>query len=212
MAGLSGPIGSVRADRVRPGRSGPSGAIGSVRGDRRCAVEERRLPGSRRADGGPAGGRRVPRPDRDAEINRSRQKAASGQRGRPGAGGRSTRSVGAPARNAPERQRTFPAPTYLPNVNVPFSHPSGGRAQKDGRKVRSCDEGTFTSSTAVDIRRGPPGAAGNRAPRRPGPAPHRNQRTRMRPWSGGAPRPCTTSEPTTRVSGARNAVEPPWPP
>ena len=30
--------------------------------------------------------------------------------------------------------------TYLPNVNVPFSHPSGGRAQKDGRKVRPRDE------------------------------------------------------------------------
>ena len=34
--------------------------------------------------------------------------------------------------------------TYLPHVNVPFSHPSGGRAQKDGRKVRWCCQGTFT--------------------------------------------------------------------
>ena len=48
--------------------------------------------------------------------------------------------------------------TYLPNTNVPFSHPSGGKAQKDGRKVRSRDEGTFTSSTMVDVRRAPPGA------------------------------------------------------
>ena len=30
------------------------------------------------------------------------------------------------------------------NVNVPFSHPTGGRAQKDGRKVRPRDEGTLT--------------------------------------------------------------------
>ena len=29
-------------------------------------------------------------------------------------------------------------------MNVPFSHPSGGRAQKDGRKVRWCCQGTFT--------------------------------------------------------------------
>ena len=37
-------------------------------------------------------------------------------------------------------------------MNVPFSHPSGGKAQKDGRKVRSCDEGTFTPSTTADDR------------------------------------------------------------
>ena len=30
--------------------------------------------------------------------------------------------------------------TYLPNVNVPFSHPSDLYPQKDGRKVRSRDE------------------------------------------------------------------------
>ena len=34
--------------------------------------------------------------------------------------------------------------TYLSNVNVPFSHPSGDKPQKDGRKVRSRDEGTLT--------------------------------------------------------------------
>ena len=45
--------------------------------------------------------------------------------------------------------------TYLPNMNVLFSHPSELYPQKDGRKVRSCDEGTFTSSTAVDSRRAP---------------------------------------------------------
>ena len=44
------------------------------------------------------------------------------------------------------------------NVNVPFSHPTGGKAQWDGRKVRSRDKGTFTSSTDVDDRRGLPGA------------------------------------------------------
>ena len=49
--------------------------------------------------------------------------------------------------------------TYLCNTNVPFSHPSEGRAQKDGRKVRSRWEGTFTSSTTVDDRRAPSGAA-----------------------------------------------------
>ena len=30
--------------------------------------------------------------------------------------------------------------TYLSNVNVPFSHPSEDKPQKDGRKVRSRDE------------------------------------------------------------------------
>lgn len=55
--------------------------------------------------------------------------------------------------------------TYLSSLNVPFSHPSEGGGQKDARKVRSCDEGTFTSSTAVGVwgasraaRRGGPGA------------------------------------------------------
>ena len=48
--------------------------------------------------------------------------------------------------------------TYLPNVNVPFSHPSDLYPQKNGRKVRSRDEGTFTSSTVVDDRRAPPSA------------------------------------------------------
>ncbi len=57
--------------------------------------------------------------------------------------------------------------TYFPNVNVPFSHPSGVRAQKDGRKVRPCDEGTFTSSTAIDTRGGSGGNPG-RVGRQPG--------------------------------------------
>ena len=34
--------------------------------------------------------------------------------------------------------------TYFSNVDVLFSHSSGGRAQKDGRRVRSCWEGTLT--------------------------------------------------------------------
>ena len=53
--------------------------------------------------------------------------------------------------------------TYLPHVNVPFSHPSGGRAQKDGRKVRWCCQGTFTLGRsprpASSTRHGPPGGA-----------------------------------------------------
>ena len=58
--------------------------------------------------------------------------------------------------------------TYFPNVNVPFSHPSGVRAQKDGRKVRPCDEGTFTSSTAIDTRGGSGDNPGRSDGRRPG--------------------------------------------
>ena len=36
-----------------------------------------------------------------------------------------------------EGGRRGPTSTELRHVNVPFSHPSGGRPQKDGRKVRS---------------------------------------------------------------------------
>ena len=39
--------------------------------------------------------------------------------------------------------------TYLSNVNVPFSQPSGDRVQKVGRKVRSRDEGTLTLGPAA---------------------------------------------------------------
>ena len=39
-------------------------------------------------------------------------------------------------------------------MNVPFSHPSGGRGQKDGRKVRWCWEGTFTFRCAPGGRSG----------------------------------------------------------
>jgi len=49
-------------------------------------------------------------------------------------------------------------------VNVPFSHPSGGRAQKDGRKVRSRWEGTFTFRHG---RRQPGGRASRAARGRP---------------------------------------------
>ena len=45
-----------------------------------------------------------------------------------------------------ERPRPVrPTSTEVRRVNVPFSHPSGSRPQKDGRKVRWCCEGTFTS-------------------------------------------------------------------
>ena len=37
------------------------------------------------------------------------------------------------------------------NVNVPFSHPSGGRGQKDGRKVRSRDEAPLTLGPAAPL-------------------------------------------------------------
>ena len=53
--------------------------------------------------------------------------------------------------------------TYLSNVNVPFSHPSGDRVQKVGRKVRSRDEGTLTLGPAARSAR---------------PAPRRNQSSR----------------------------------
>ena len=54
-------------------------------------------------------------------------------------------------------------------MNVPFSHPSGGRPQKDGRKVRWCWKGTFTfrlpggRPDAVPTRSPPPRESG--APR-----------------------------------------------
>ena len=72
--------------------------------------------------------------------------------------------------------------TYFPNVNVPFSHPSGVRAQKDGRKVRPCDEGTFTSSTAIDTRGG---SGGN--PGRVGRQPGAGRATTRAGRTGGAP-------------------------
>ena len=53
--------------------------------------------------------------------------------------------------------------TYLSNVNVPFSQPSGDRVQKVGRKVRSRDEGTLTLGPAARSAR---------------PAPRRNQSSR----------------------------------
>ena len=37
-------------------------------------------------------------------------------------------------------QGRAPTSTELRHTNVPFSHPSEGKGQKDGRKVRSCDE------------------------------------------------------------------------
>ena len=82
---------------------------------------------------------------------------------------------------APGRQPRLTTSTYLCNTNVPFSHPSAGRGQKDGRKVRSRWEGTFT------FRRAPlghpdivPGRAparhlhGGRPPPAPRPSPARD--------------------------------------
>ena len=40
--------------------------------------------------------------------------------------------------------------TYLPNTNVPFSHPSDLYPQKNGRKVRWCWKSTFTFRRAPD--------------------------------------------------------------
>ena len=82
---------------------------------------------------------------------------------------------------APGRQPRLTTSTYLCNTNVSFSHPSAGRGQKDGRKVRSRWEGTFT------FRRAPlghpdivPGRAparhlhGGRPPPAPRPSPARD--------------------------------------
>ena len=52
---------------------------------------------------------------------------------------------------APGRQPRLTTSTYLCNTNVPFSHPSGGRGQKDGRKVRSCDELPLTLGLAARL-------------------------------------------------------------
>ena len=57
--------------------------------------------------------------------------------------------------------RRAPTSTEVRHVNVPFSHPSGDRPQKDGRKVRSRWEGTFTFRRAPY---GRPGAAPARGP------------------------------------------------
>ena len=46
-----------------------------------------------------------------------------------------------------------PTSTELRRVNVPFSHPSELYLQKDGRKVRSCWEGTFTFRRVLGGRR-----------------------------------------------------------
>ena len=64
------------------------------------------------------------------------------------------------------RPAARPTSTELRHTNVPFSHPSDLYPQKDGRKVRSCWEGTFTFR--------PPGrrpdAATTHNPHRPGPS------------------------------------------
>ena len=88
---------------------------------------------------------------------------------------------------APGRQPRLTTSTYLCNTNVPFAHPSGVSGQKDGRKVRSRWEGTFT------FRRAPlghpdtvPGRAparhlhGGRPPPAPRPSPARDRRLLLR--------------------------------
>ena len=107
--------------------------------------------------------------------------------------------------------------TYFPNVNVPFSHPSGVRAQKDGRKVRPCDEGTFTSSTAIDTRGGSgdnPGGSGGRCPdrqqRRGAPVPGRGvcARSGHTGPSGVGPGPPVDGEaPVLRAPEARMRID-----
>ena len=57
--------------------------------------------------------------------------------------------------------RRAPTSTEVRHMNVPFSHPSEDRPQKDGRKVRSRWEGTFTFRRAPY---GRPGAAPARGP------------------------------------------------
>ena len=105
--------------------------------------------------------------------------------------GRGTDRAGAPG-----RQPRLTTSTYLCNTNVPFSHPSAGRGQKDGRKVRSRWEGTFT------FRRAPlghpdtvPGRAparhlrGGRSPPAPRPSPARDRRLLLRGVGAGHAHP-----------------------
>ena len=63
----------------------------------------------------------------------------------------------------PGRQPRLTTSTYLCNTNVPFSHPSGVSGQKDGKKVRSRWEGTFTFRRAP---LGHPDTVPGRAPAR----------------------------------------------
>ena len=119
------------------GRRSPTRGIGSAASDVRsvgvlgCSAPcvAGAVPGSL-AEVGPAC-----RPGGPGEVAVPRK--VSGWR----SGGRGRRALRAGV--GPEHERTFPTWTYLsPN-------PSGGRAQKDGRKVRPCDEGTFTSGRAL---------------------------------------------------------------
>ena len=84
-------------------------------------------------------------------------------------------------------------------MNVPFFHPTGVKAQKDGRKVRSRDEGTFTSPTQTDNRSAlrlararSAGVPGCSAPRGPGAAPgslaEGGPGRRPEAWGAAAPR------------------------
>ena len=93
---------------------------------------------------------------RGCAIPRSR---GVGRAARGGEGARGRQSPG--AAGAAGRADAHPTSTYLPNMNVPFSHPSELNPQKDGRKVRSRDELPLTlrpaAPTSLETPRRSPG-------------------------------------------------------
>ena len=165
------------------GRRSPTRGIGSAASDVRsvgvlgCSAPcvAGAVPGSL-AEVGPAC-----RPGGPGEVAVPRK--VSGWR----SGGRGRRALRAGV--GPEHERTFPTWTYLsPN-------PSGGRAQKDGRKVRPCDEGTFTSGRALR-RAACRGAVSGR-------------RARLLPCPVGSPRPSETGRPSSTGKGGSCALSRP---
>ena len=121
---------------------------------------------------------------RGCAIPRSR---GAGQAARGGEGARGRQSPG--AAGAAGRPTAHPTSTYLPNMNVPFSHPSELNPQKDGRKVRSRDELPLTLRPAAgpppDLQDSPAPKADIAPPprhhsRRPGAAPARISSSRVR--------------------------------
>ena len=59
--------------------------------------------------------------------------------------------LGLPERRGPRAGTASGRSSGTRNVNVPFSHPSGDRGQKDGRKARSRDELPLTSGRAARL-------------------------------------------------------------
>ena len=103
---------------------------------------------------------------RRAAADRGRGAAYSRPQPQPRTHGRTTERrsrQGWKARTG-EAGRRAPTSTEVRHMNVPFSHPSEGKAQKDGRKVRWCWKGTFTFRTPDEH----PDAVPARSPRRPG--------------------------------------------